>query len=157
MPQSMTLPLVAGLAIVGAAGGVSLGRSAIAEINPAYFTDPEVPFHADLSPYRSPDWAQVQAAEYQQEIVPEGLGSGCVGCVPLPAVYLPEQGTWSGGYEEPPVVRIAGYKEASAAGAEPLPRDPEVERIERYASYPITEEPAGEGGVEPMLALAGTE
>ena len=41
MPATTTLPIMAGLSILGAALGVSLGRSAIAEINPAYFSEPE--------------------------------------------------------------------------------------------------------------------
>ena len=57
MPVSTTLPIMAGLSILGAALGVTLGHSAIAEINPAYFNEAEDSFHADLVPYRSPDWA----------------------------------------------------------------------------------------------------
>jgi hypothetical protein len=136
MPQSLTLPLVAGLAIIGAAAGVNLGRSAIAEINPAYFTDPDIQFHADLSPYRGPDWAQVQAAEYRQEAPPEGLGSGCIGCRGVPAVYLAEGpalaaggGAWTA---------ASALTEEAPAAVPPAPRDPDLDRVERYASYPLT-------------------
>ena len=38
------------LAIAGSVGGVYLGRSAISEINPAYYDEPEPRFHADLVP-----------------------------------------------------------------------------------------------------------
>ena len=158
MPHSMTLPLVAGLAVIGAATGVSLGRSAIAEINPAYFGDPETAFHADLSPYRGPDWAQVQAAEYQQQASPEGLGTGCVGCTRMAAVYLPDPVGWSDGQEDGRAASAA-YADAAPPPAEVAPRDPELERIERYASYRVAEEvPAQEEAEgEAMLVAAATE
>lgn len=158
MPRSTTLPIMAGLSIVGAALGVTLGRSAIAEIDPAYFADPEVPFHADLAPYRSPDWAQVQAAEYRQVTSAEGLGTGCVGCGDYPIEYVPR-----------PDPAVASY--GWAAAAEPLEevtyeapeRDPEMERVQLYASYPVSaeeaqqEEPAPAAEEEEALAYAGTE
>jgi hypothetical protein len=146
MPASTTLPIVAGLSILGAALGVNLGRSAISEINPAYYSEPEESFHADLAPYRSPDWAQVQTAEYQaaqQPVLVQGLGSGCVGCADYPVEYVPQH--------EP---AVDGYQDGYAASAPPQPAqivivetpapDPARERIERYASYPVSsdEKPA---------------
>jgi hypothetical protein len=93
MPATTTLPVLAGLSILGAALGVNLGRSAVAEINPAYYQEPEEHFHADLVPYRSPDWAQAQAAGYQaaqQPVVIGDLGSGCIGCRDYPVEYYPK-------------------------------------------------------------------
>src|SRR3954447_25244193 len=86
MPNSLVLPLIAGLSIAGAAVGVQLGHSAISEIDPSLFSEPEERFHAGLAPYRSPDWAQVQQAEYAQpEVVaqPE-VPPACIGCVTWP-------------------------------------------------------------------------
>ena len=142
MPATTTLPIMAGLAILGAAAGVNLGRSAVAEINPAYFSDPEDSFHADLVPYRSPDWAQVQAAEYraaQQPVLVGDLGSGCVGCRDYPVEYVPRHDPAVDGYQ-------VGY--AASAPAQPaqivivetLAPDPARERIQAYASYPVSSE-----------------
>lgn len=141
MAATTTLPIMAGLAILGAAAGINLGRSAVAEINPAYFSDPDESFHADLVPYRSPDWAQVQAAEYraaQQPVLVGDLGSGCIGCRDYPIEYVPRHDPAVDGYQD-------GY---AASAAEPAPAqivivetpaaDPARERIAQYASYPVS-------------------
>jgi hypothetical protein len=138
MAYATTLPVLAGLSLLGTAVGVHLGRSAIAEINPAYFSEPEERFHADLSPYRSADWAQVQAAEYESAQQAVGLGSGCVGCRDYPEEYYPR-----------PESAVDGY--VVTAGAPPVPveivyveqaPDPARQRVERYASYPVSAEEA---------------
>jgi hypothetical protein len=162
MPASTTLPIVAGLSILGAALGVNLGRSAIAEINPAYYSEPEESFHADLVPNRSPDWAQVQAAEYQasQQAVPiQGLGSGCIGCADYPVEYVPQHdpavedyayaAPASPVYAAAPPVRVVIVEETAP--------DPDRERVQRYASYPVAAPEPSEEGQEQMLAAAGTE
>ncbi|HEX2764186.1 MAG TPA: hypothetical protein VHM92_10160 [Allosphingosinicella sp.] len=142
MPASTTLPIVAALSIIGSALGVSLGRSAIAEIDPAYFSDPEVPFHADLVANRGTDWAQVQALEYQQASVAEGLGTGCVGCRAYPAEYFPQH--------EPAVDYYAADVTPSTSASEPEKRvadeqDADRASIVRYASYRVSaDEPAGD-------------
>lgn len=150
MPASTTLPIVAGLSILGAALGINLGRSAISEINPAYFSEPETRFHADLSPYSSPDWAQGQPAGYlaaQQPVLVGELGSGCVGCRDYPVEYVPAHDPAVDGYAD-------GYAASAAQPAQvvivetPAP-DPDRERIQLYASYPVSgEERPAESAVE---------
>jgi hypothetical protein len=145
MPATTTLPILAGLSILGAALGVNLGRSAIAEINPAYFSDPDDSFHADLVPYQSPDWAGIQAAEYrasQQPVVVTDLGTGCVGCRDYPVEYYPQHDPAADGYAD-------GYAASAPQPAQvvviesqvPAP-DPARERIQRYASYPVSSDEA---------------
>lgn len=142
MPAATTLPIMAGLSILATALGVSLGKSAISEINPAYFSDPEDSFHSDLVPYRSPDWAQVQAAEYraaQQPVLVGDLGSGCIGCRDHPVEYVPRH--------DP---AVDGYADGHAASAPqparivivetPVAADSARERIQRYSSYPVSSE-----------------
>jgi hypothetical protein len=141
MPVSTTLPVMAGLSILGAALGITLGKSAIAEINPAYFSEAEDDFHADLVPYRSPDWAQVHQAQYQasqQPVIVGELGSGCVGCRDYPVAYVPSH--------DPAVDLYADGGEASAPQPAqivvvetPAP-DPARERIQLYSSYPVSSE-----------------
>jgi hypothetical protein len=139
MPATTTLPIMAGLAILGAALGVNIGRSAVAEINPAYFSDPDDSFHSDLVPYRSPDWAQVQAAEYraaQQPVLVGDLGSGCIGCRDYPVEYVPRHEAAVDGYQD-------GYSASVAQPAqiyivETPAADPARERVQLYASYPVT-------------------
>lgn len=134
-----TLPIAVGLAVSASALGVYLGNSAVAGINPAYFGDPEPRFHADLAPNRSPDWAQVQVSEYQQAGLIEGLGDGCVGCRTWPEEYVPAvaedfeavEDDWQSHTRYPPEARSAAMVVAE---------DPEVERIERYAAYPVSAE-----------------
>jgi hypothetical protein len=52
MARAVTLPLIGTLALTGIGVGIQLGYSAIAEIDPIYYSQPETRFHADLSPYR---------------------------------------------------------------------------------------------------------
>ena len=147
MPVSTTLPVLAGLSILGAALGITLGNSAIAEINPAYFNEAEDDFHADLVPYRSSDWGQVHQAEYrsaQQPVIVGELGSGCVGCRTYPVEYIPRHDPAveryaEGGYGESRVLRAPEptYVEGVATAVAP---DPDRERIVRYASYPLSSE-----------------
>ena len=143
MPVSTTLPVMAGLSILGAALGITLGKSAIAEINPAYFNEAEDEFHADLVPYRSADWARVQQAEYrtaQQPVVVGELGTGCVGCADYPVAYVPRYDPAVDLYSdgellrapEPTIVTVAAAAEAQAAP------DPDRERLQLYASYPVS-------------------
>jgi hypothetical protein len=141
MPVSTTLPMVAGLSILGAALGITFGRSAVAEINPAYFSESEDDFHADLVPNRSPDWAQVQQTEYrsaQQPVLIGELGSGCVRCADYPVAYVPRH--------DPAVDLYSGTDEAVAPQPAqivivetPAP-DPAREQIQRYSSYPVSSE-----------------
>lgn len=147
MPNAFTLPLIAGLAIVGAAAGVQLGRSAVAEINPAYLGQPDTPFYADLAANRGPDWSAVQAQEYQREQVvtqDAPVPAACVGCRTWPVEYVPRP--------DPTVDRLYGsaandreYRDAVArvpvAVVYQAP-DPARERIVRYASYPVSREEA---------------
>jgi hypothetical protein len=145
MPASTTLPVMAGLSILGAALGVTLGKSAIAEINPAYFNEAEDDFHADLVPNRSADWAQVHQAEYraaQQPVLVGELGSGCVGCRTYPIDYVPQHDPAVDRYVEggnvqerllraPEPTYVEGVATAAAL-------DPDRERVVRYASYPVS-------------------
>ncbi|MEA3053178.1 MAG: hypothetical protein QOG72_2081 [Sphingomonadales bacterium] len=154
MPYSVTLPVMAGLSLIGAGSGVYLGRSAIAEINPVHFHAPETRFHADLVPYRSPDWAQVQVGEYQQAALVTGLGDGCIGCRDYPVEYYPRH--------DPAVDASASAPGPALEFAEAAPepeRDPELARVERYASYPLTaDDQAAPESEEPVEEVyAGTE
>ena len=142
MPATTTLPILAGLSILGAAIGVNLGQSAIGEINPAYFSDADDSFHSDLVPYRSPDWAQVQAAEYraaQQPVLVGDLGSGCIGCRDYPVEYVPRHDPAVDGYQD-------GYAASAPQPAQivivetPAASDPDRERIALYSSYPVSSE-----------------
>jgi hypothetical protein len=139
MPVSTTLPIMAGLSIVGAALGITLGHSAIAEINPAYFSEAEDEFHADLAPYRSPDWSQGQQSEVaQQPVVVGDLGTGCVGCRTYPVEYVPRHDPAVDGYVE------TAPQPAQVVVVETPAPDPARERIQLYSSYPVSsdEQPA---------------
>lgn len=141
MPSPMTLPIVAGLSIIGGLGGIWLGHSAVDQVNPFFFNQPETRFHADSTPYRSPDWAQVRALEEAQNAGSEIVS--CIGCRNWPQEYRPirdaafqvidgNQDGWSASAAaiETPAPRPA----AATASAEP---DPEWQRLQAYSSYPV--------------------
>lgn len=75
--STKAIPILGGLALIGTAAGVSLGHSAVSEINPVYYSAAPDRFHGDLTPPR-PDWTAPQPA--LSGASPEGLGSGCFGC-----------------------------------------------------------------------------
>lgn len=165
MPVSTTLPIMAGLSILGAALGITLGKSAVAEINPAYFNEAEDDFHADLVPYRSPDWAQVHRAEYraaQQPVLIHDLGSGCVGCRTYPVAYVPRHDPAVDLAVEGELLRAPEPTNAPAVVESAPAADPDRERIVRYASYPVSSEErvveaaeVAEAPVEEMTAPTG--
>jgi hypothetical protein len=141
MPVSTTLPVMAGLSILGAALGITLGKSAVAEINPAYFNEAEDDFHADLVPGGGSDWGQVRQVEYrsaQQPVLVGELGSGCVGCSDYPIAYVPRHDPAVDLYASGDLIRAPEPTVVTAAAA-PAP-DPAREQIVRYASYPVSAE-----------------
>ncbi|HEX8238944.1 MAG TPA: hypothetical protein VF574_04305 [Allosphingosinicella sp.] len=155
MPFSTTLPIMAGLSILGAALGITLGKSAVAEINPAYFNEAEDEFHADLVPYRSPDWAQMNRAEYiaaQQPVVVGDLGSGCIGCRDYPVAYVPKHDPAVDPY--PDAYAQSVPQPAQVVVAETPAPDAARERIALYSSYPVS---SGEKPVEVADAPAEEE
>src|SRR5687767_11457942 len=138
MPVSTTLPVMAGLSILGAALGITLGKSAIAEINPAYFNEAEDDFHADLVPASS--WTQVHQAEYlaaQQPVRVGELGTGCIGCRDYPVAYVPRHDPAVDLYAEGEMLRAPEPTVVTAAAAAP---DPAREQIQLYSSYPVSSE-----------------
>jgi hypothetical protein len=153
-PWTKSVPMLAGLALVGTAAGVSLGHSAVSEINPLYYSEAPTRFHGDGVPLR-PDWTEPQLASAAAPV--QGLGSGCFGCGEEPAAYA-----------APAVVTYTDSWRADAerAAAPVAPHyvedapDPERERVVRYSSYPITEDerPAEpEAAEEPAAAEFVTE
>lgn len=148
MPSTLTLSAVGALSIAGAALGMHLGHAAIAEINPAYFREPETPFHAALAANAPQDWDRVQAQEYSQVSVPITSCIGCVnGPVPdYPVAYVPGRDpyietavTWWPPQARQP--RVVETRTTEVVYEEPQP-DPVRERIVRYGSYPVTQEEA---------------
>jgi hypothetical protein len=148
MPSTLTLSVIGTLSIAGAAVGVQLGHAAIGEINPAYFREPETPFHAALAANAPQDWDGVQA----QEQAPVPITS-CIGCVngpppEYPVDYVPGRDPY---VDTAAVTRWPAPERRAAAApavetaqvvyAEAAP-DPARERIVRYGSYPVTQEEA---------------
>ncbi|HEY7808771.1 MAG TPA: hypothetical protein VIA98_00145 [Allosphingosinicella sp.] len=136
------VPLLGGLALIGTAAGVSLGQSAVSEINPLYFGEAPARFHSDLAANR-PNWDAEPATLTVAAPPAEGLGTGCFGCAPGRPGY----------YAAPAVVTYTqswtADAEAAAAPLEAPPvqeiaPDPERERVIRYASYPVYEQAPAE-------------
>jgi hypothetical protein len=140
MLKMMTVPTVAALTVAGVALGVHFGHAAIAEINPAYYSEPESRYFSDLSPYRSPGWAQ---SEPRQAVLDfsEGLGPGCIKCPDYPEEYVPQHDAaidaylndgWQSPAYEP--VQYAVYEVADPVA--------EADRaaVERYAAAPVSED-----------------
>jgi hypothetical protein len=143
--STRAIPVLGGLALIGTAAGVSLGHSAVSEINPVYFTSAPDRFHAELAPQR-PDLAPPPAA--LSAVSGEGLGSGCFGCSTRGGEYYaaPAVVTYTDGWQAD-AQRAAAPIEAPFV--EETAPDPERERVVRYASYPLTEPEAAPVAAEP--------
>lgn len=154
MPASTTLPVMAGLSILGAALGVNLGRSAISEINPSYYSEPETRFHGDLSANQSPDWAQGQAqyVSGSRPVLVGDLGSGCIGCRDYPVEYVPVHDPAVDGYQDGYAASAPAPAPAQIVIVETPAPDPARERLQRYASFPVSAE--GEPPANPGSELA---
>jgi hypothetical protein len=144
MLKMMTVPTIAALSVAGVALGVHFGHSAIAEINPAYYSEPESRYFSDLSPYRSPEWAQSEPREAVLDFS-EGLGPGCVKCPDYPEEYVPQHdpavdvyfaSSWQPPAYEP--VQYAVYEVSDPVAVADLAA------VERYATAPVSEEEAAE-------------
>jgi len=163
MPQPLTIATVAVLAVAGSMSGVYLGRSAIAEINPAYYDEPETRFHADLVP--NPPSFEAASVHRAGALTPaeydRALGSGCVGCRTYPEEYYPVHDSSVDKYQP-------GYAEMIETPA-PQPAayapDPQQEQeraadfavVARYAGYPVEEEAEPAAVAEVELAAAEGE
>ena len=142
------LPMIGALALVGTAAGVTLGRSAVSEINPVYYSAAPDRFHADQAPQR-PDWTAPPPA--LSAVSADGLGSGCFGCSARGAEYpaAPAVVTYTDSWQADAQRAAAPIEPVLVEQAAP---DPERERILRYASYPVTEaqaQPAAAAPEEP--------
>ena len=136
-----TLPVTAALAIAGTIAGVQLGRSAIAEIDPAHFEHAESGrFFADLVPggYRPSKAEYVRYNDFwaDQNSIPAAPGCDRCGQYVEPAEFSAEA--------DYPSVEIGAYAQTAAlpppvfgGRADLMPED-----IQRYADFPITSEEA---------------
>jgi hypothetical protein len=147
---SPTWPLLSVLAVAATAAGISLGHSAVSEINPLYYDTVQDRFHADQTALR-PDWTAPQPLA-AATASGEGLGTGCLGC----------SARGEGQYYTAPAVATytdswrADAERAAVAPAEPVfeqaAPDPERERVLRYASYPVTQDEVQAPVVETPVA-----
>ena len=150
MAHRLIYPALGAIAVLGTSLGVYLGRSAIAEINPVYYSERQTRFHADLVPYRSSDASPPTLTREETAVA---LGSGCIGCNADTAgaypIYEASGGKYQSGY-------AASVEASPAAAYEPeqsadlLQRQAELARVERYARYPVSHE---EGAAYAAAAL----
>jgi hypothetical protein len=140
MAYPVALPAMAALSIAGAGIGVQLGRSAIAEINPLYFSAPQqARFFADLAPkaYRLGASALSDSTDsWFNELNVSGRDT-CLDC--------------SRNFVEPETVEAAlpdwdestpSDRTETKAEAEDPDSARRARQIELYASFPVTAEEA---------------
>jgi len=150
MAQGSKWAALAIVSLAGVGGGAYLGRSAIAEIDPLYFSAPQgTKSYAALGSYQSPDWAEAKPASLQTDDG-LGLGTGCIGCRAYPEEYRPDRRgiDEDGNVVDPyaatnPPTRYALFEPAEPTGAELAEvalRETELRDIERYSTYPVTQE-----------------
>jgi hypothetical protein len=131
--QVMTLSAVAALSVAGAGLGVQLGRSAIAEINPIYYSAPPSSsrFYADLTPnhYIAAAWQAPQSADYWSTDLDANGRAPCSDCAEN---FVDE--LYSAMNEPrfaPPAVRPAEPSRQLAPN-----------ELDRYMSFPVTQDEA---------------
>ena len=159
MAHLLTTATLGVLAIAGSATGVFLGRAAVSEINPIYFSERADTFHGDLVAYRPQVAGEAdiyRAGQLSPAEMAQALGTGCVGCRTYPEEYRPRQD---------PAVEPERYRELSSDApvqlavydpqADEAGRSADFAQVERYSSYPVAA--AAEAPAEVELAAAGEE
>jgi hypothetical protein len=126
------------LTVAGAGLGVYLGKSAIAEMNPAYFTSPVSTFHADLVA-AAPNFGTSPLTARSETF--EGLGTGCVRCPEAPVEFA---SVTEVGFEDPEPALVRNPEIVLAEidrdiGLQ-LARRQAHAGVERYAHYPLSAE-----------------
>ena len=149
MAHPLTLPTVGLLALAGIGAGIHLGHSAIAEINPMYYSQPATRFHADLSANRPID--STPPALLAQANDP-ALGTGCIGCRTFPEEYYPIHEASLDRYSSG---LAANADVSSPAMAEEQP-DPEAARL-RHAIQQVELYARGSAEAAATVAYAGAE
>jgi hypothetical protein len=154
-----TLMSFAALSLAGSVGGVYLGRAAVSEINPIYYSTPEPRFHADLVPYRASAAAGYRAGDLSQANLDQALGRTCVNCLTYPEeVILVHRGQADkyvpGGAEVAAAPAVAAVVEHQPS--------PEFASVERYTAFPVAAEPepaelAGSDAAEAEVSLAAAD
>ncbi|MDB5698159.1 MAG: hypothetical protein JWN69_963, partial [Alphaproteobacteria bacterium] len=157
MAYPVALPAMAALSIVGAALGVHLGRSAIAEINPAYFSTPEpTHFFADLAPnvYRATTWSD--STDYWANDVNVGGGAACLDCNrnfidgDSADAALPD-------WRDTPSADAADERDDEPDDSADPDRAARAEQVARYASFPVSVDEAREQALDDYLARHAAE
>ncbi len=160
MPQPTTLAILAGLSIVGAAVGVTVGRATTDQINPSNFKDSDSSFYSDLAPDAPrADWAQVQAQEYQkaaQATAPQG----CTDCA-WPVAPVPPQDPTVARYDQPTIAAVPRARVETpvrVAAIQPAPQPeqkPDWNQVERYTQYPVEQPARPAADANPVITRTG--
>lgn len=143
MPHVMTVSALAVLSAVGAVVGTHLGRDAVAQINPIFFSElPQTRFLVDdtPTPYRLGTADPVRADSSWSNVFNAGGRPACLDCPP-------------------------NFVDPLHAGAEPAARVPRQKsewdspvaferpmssrELDRYSSFPVTEQEAQEPAAVP--------
>ncbi len=159
MAHLLTTATLGVLAVAGSATGVFLGRAAVSEINPVYFSERADTFHADLVPFRpqaASETAVYDAGRLTPAELAQGLGTGCVGCRTYPEEYRPVQDPaveperYRERSSDAPAVQLAVYDPQSDEAG----RSADFAQVERYSSYQVA---AAEAPAEVELAAASED
>lgn len=148
MAAPVSLTTIAALALAGVGTGLYLGKSAVAEIDPSYFSSPyegSSKFYADLVPGGAkfdPQPAQLQDASFAG-----GLGSGCVLCPKAEEIYAYSPDGYAAEGEDA-FIGYASYVEFPAEdvvtdaedAVEEAARLAAIRTVERYAHFPVSAE-----------------
>lgn len=127
---------IAGLSVVAAMLGVYLGHSAIAEIDPAYYSSPPTRFHADLVAASTMKWEERGPVDVS---LIQGLGDGCIRCVDYPEEYWPDHDPAMDKYSEASLASAEYEEDARQTDMDPASVPEEVGvPVQRYAYYAIT-------------------
>lgn len=143
MAYSTTVPILAGLTILGSMTGVSIGRSTIAQINPVYFQPPSSHFYSELTPNRGPADQQpdLGGTDYVQADYAYSAAPGCGACMDYPVDYKPRHDK---------AVDVIEDSRSASASSEPVlasetewrePAPANRDWVDRYTDYQVAAAP----------------
>lgn len=149
MRLPLTLTALSVLALVGSGAGVLLGRSAVAEINPVYFSEAATRFHSDLSatPPSMDAPPALTASELSAAELGQALGTGCVRCRTASDLYYPVHDTDEDAYQsgwalvDPAPVAQQTVQDSEPAVEADAERAAALARVHAYSSYTVAAHP----------------
>jgi hypothetical protein len=132
MLRPLTLLTISALSLVAAGAGVALGRSAVAEIRPFYFTQADPPYRYTAPPHATnPIENEATPAEFYEN---DGRP------MPIAAADAPLDGSFAALEYSPPPARAEREESTVLIQPAEAPQEMLEPAVDRYATFPVADD-----------------